>query len=120
MNQQEVFVKVANHLMAQKKTSTRSGWCAYRGYDGLMCAVGCLIKDEHYSIELESRGVGCGSVRKALEASGIPDTPVYYKLLSALQDIHDSVAPARWGLVLTLVMHDFKLSPEGLGEWLHE
>lgn len=51
MNHQEVFTKVATHLLKQgrralfaEKNGFRS--CAYRGDNGTKCAVGCLIKDE--------------------------------------------------------------------------
>ena len=44
MKEQEVFDRVARHLLKQnaKATSPRGG-CSYRTKEGLSCAVGCLL-----------------------------------------------------------------------------
>jgi hypothetical protein len=41
----EVFERVRDHLLRQMGTSYMHGTCAYRGEEGLSCAVGCLILD---------------------------------------------------------------------------
>ena len=59
MTPQEVFDKVARHLLTQNSRSMNtmpggSDGCAYRGRDGKMCAFGCLIPDDCYSPTLEN------------------------------------------------------------------
>ena len=50
--------RIRDHLTKQRKVSIVEGLgCAYRGADGTMCAVGCLIKDEHYSTVVEGAAV---------------------------------------------------------------
>lgn len=60
LNKQEVFNKVALHLLKQGVRSqsdyddTGSFGCAYRGDNGTSCAVGCLIPDELYHPDMEN------------------------------------------------------------------
>ena len=61
MKKQEVFNKVAAHLLAQGKPALKGEDCVYRSKDGLKCAIGCLIPDENYTPEME---------RKSIERSG--------------------------------------------------
>lgn len=93
MNKQEVFDKVAAHLLQQKEKSMTMGRCMYRSANGLKCAIGCLIPDDLYE-------------------SSIENTPVYelpyfiikhigcewedLSFLSVLQKIHDCVEPEKW------------------------
>lgn len=68
----QISEKIRDHLTKQKAQSksayacslTQS--CAYRGNGGLMCAVGCLIKDEDYSENLESLTADMTDVVNAL------------------------------------------------------
>lgn len=56
---QEIFDKVARHLVTQGKRSMLSSKdCAYRGCGGTSCAVGCLIDDEFYDERFEGMSVG--------------------------------------------------------------
>ena len=52
-----VIEKIAQHLAKQRARSikTFNGMlsCAYRGKNGTMCAVGCLIPDEMYTVGME-------------------------------------------------------------------
>jgi hypothetical protein len=63
MNKQEIFNQVYLGLKSQGfKRSTafadeHVGTCRYRGYDGRKCAIGHLISDEEYSIDLEGSGI---------------------------------------------------------------
>ncbi len=57
MTFQEVFDKVATHLLTQKKKSIGEDGCSYRGEDNTSCAVGCLIPDSKYTPEIEGAGV---------------------------------------------------------------
>lgn len=55
MNKQEIFDKVAKHLIQQGCASVHEelNECRYRTDEGLMCAVGCLIPDEIYKRNME-------------------------------------------------------------------
>lgn len=71
MNRQEVFDKVVNHLLTQnQKSIDESSQCMYRGINGLMCAVGCLIPDEFYNKDLELKAADSIMVKEALSKSG--------------------------------------------------
>ena len=66
MNKQQIFDTVVKHLATQKVASVTNrniimddevitvSVCAYRGLNGTKCAVGCLIKDEDYSLFMET------------------------------------------------------------------
>ena len=107
MTKQEIFDKVATHLLTQKKRSYASNSCAYRGDYGGMCAVGVLISDEFYDEKME------GSPVKDL----INDFPKACKdfsdegsLLQALQDIHDVWPAYEWSMRLRKCADIFDLS----------
>lgn len=115
MNKLEVFEKVKVHLLQQNARSIRSRYgagalCAYRGDNGLSCAVGCLIKDEFYHPSLETKSVQAPEIIGALVASGIVERhalvstndPII-KLLFRLQRMHDSTAVADWSWELAAI-----------------
>jgi len=53
-NRQAIFDKVAKHLLKTRaKAKSADGSCAYRGVDGAMCAIGCLIPDSTYDPAIE-------------------------------------------------------------------
>ncbi len=84
MTKQEVFDVVAAHLLKQNRKATAgngSSRCLFKTPDGLKCAVGCLIKDENYTIQLEDRGI-----KTLIDMGLVPDHEV---LLISLQEIHD-------------------------------
>ena len=101
MNLQQIFDKTASHLLKQGIQSTfeDTDRCAYRGQDGSMCAVGCLINDDAYNWYLEGASVGaCKKVQTALRNSGIEfdaDGQVM-RLLTMLQTIHDTKEESDW------------------------
>lgn len=96
MNQQEIFDKVATHLITQGKQSLcywrQTEWsqpdlgCAYRGDDGTMCAAGCLIPDDEYSRAFEGMPWNCiwKEVPSFANAS-FED----HDLIGSLQGVHD-------------------------------
>ncbi len=101
MTNQEIFDKVAAHLLKQGKRALRSCddsvSCAYRAPDGCMCAVGCVIPDELYEGGFEHHGV-----RFVLEES-----PELNRLLGGselllnyLQRIHDCEDVQKWPSLL--------------------
>jgi hypothetical protein len=72
-----------------------------------MCAVGCLIKDEFYSPELEGQAVGDKSITDALTASGVVMSRETEEMLDGLQYLHDSVLrpPREWPEELRRIAH---------------
>ena len=111
---QEVFDKVATHLLKQGSRSYRKGGCAYRGKEGKMCAVGCLIADEHYRPSLEGRNLQSKAVQAALKDSGINVTQDMQLMLEDLQSCHDSTPPTRWPQALRRIADHYKLNTEVL------
>jgi hypothetical protein len=102
MNKQEIFNKVASHLLKQNakseifKESLNKTVCAYRGENGLKCGIGILIPDEKYNPSLECNTVNNTNVLEALE-DGIDiyeeEMPTF---LCRLQDIHDYNDTKNW------------------------
>jgi len=96
MTKQEIFEKSAIHLLKQNATSILHRGiddepiCAYRGDNGLMCAVGCLIPDSEYKPELESKSASyiADMVPSLLGAHTV--------FLDQLQAIHDRTSPDFW------------------------
>lgn len=96
MTNQEIFDKVVAHL---RKQNARSVWrlkCLYRGPNGLKCAVGCLINDDAYSRDLETRSVYDIEVQSALLASGVPNDETTIDMLLSLQSMHDNQNLTEW------------------------
>lgn len=99
MNKQEIFDKVVSHLRLQGKKSLigeGTTGCAYRGHDGTMCAVGCLISDEQYRPTMERANLA--SLR---EKCMLPDhlsnlSLDSFQLLAKLQFIHDFYEIGSW------------------------
>lgn len=94
MNKQEIFDKVATHLLTQNKKSSTTIRCWYRSPEGLKCAIGCLIPDHLYDKSIE----GCGSFnlpKTIIDYIGLNDTSDRY-FLSNLQKIHDNYEPPMW------------------------
>lgn len=100
----EVFEYVKDHLLKQNQQSSHGSGCAYRGPQGMSCAVGCLIDDDHYDEELEDNDVFDGRVIDALlESVGnwlvevddcLSDKRIL--MLRLLQQIHDCTQPYTW------------------------
>ena len=105
----DVFNKVSEHLLAQnaRALSVADLSCVYRSNSGLKCAVGCLIKDEFYSRELEGRYVRTNVIESVLKLSGVPITEEVLKLLEELQQLHDFVKTEGWVAELARVKIDF-------------
>ncbi len=102
LTEQKIFDKVATHLLTQKKKSLMpeelSGFCkcAYRGKDGLSCAVGCLITDQEAAKIGEDKPVGSVTL-VATRLEGFED------FLGQLQLIHDNCKPSKWINKLSLL-----------------
>ena len=88
-SEQETFDHVVAHIRAQGYVrSWAFSMCAYRGANGRMCAVGCLIDDAHYSPQLEQRGATDPRVVAAVRGSG---WNARGSMLIGLQDAHDGM-----------------------------
>ena len=96
MNQQEIFDKVASHLITQGVQANHRPLlnqgdsypsCAYRGDNGTMCAAGCLIPDEEYKPEFE--GLPWDLVGKKIPSLANL-TRQKHELISSLQGVHDN------------------------------
>jgi hypothetical protein len=103
MDNKKIMDIVEPHMLnqASRSVSYISGneKCAYRGDDGMKCAVGVLIDDAHYSESFDMGGfpVWDESVAMAVEASlGEKLDALNMTFLSELQKIHDVQPVSAW------------------------
>lgn len=94
----QVSMFIADHLVEQGKRSinTTTNNCRYRGPEGAMCAVGCIIDDAHYD-EDNHEGVNVSALKVAQAVAvslhlNVNDmtygSPMYY-MLRTWQKYHD-------------------------------
>ena len=93
---QAVFDKVVKHLLTQNRRSMGKDRCVYRGENGDMCAVGCLISDEAYDPKIEGSSAYNSQVLGKLAESGVPTYRKMLILLAALQYVHDEASISLW------------------------
>jgi hypothetical protein len=111
MTPQEIFDKVATHLLTQNKRSIGFDGsvkcCRYRALDGSRCAVGCLIPDNEYSETMEG-----ARVRKLTGVLDRLELRAHVDLLAHLQATHDSYEPCQWrdNLRLVAIKHGLNTS----------
>lgn len=123
LSAQQIFDRVATHLLTQGRRSLRfrpgsslPEGCAYRGTEGLRCAIGCLISDESYDPRMEGRSVHYLVEDNAGRAT-FPDLePLWphYELLRRLQKVHDESEPPFWLGQLRAIASEFGLSPSAV------
>lgn len=106
LTEQEVFTQVVTHLLTQGKPAFDStGQCAYRGTEGSMCAVGCIITDEEYNPGMEGQNVydllGDGLFPERLREHVV--------LLGKLQNIHDNCGYYSWPRLLEQLANERRL-----------
>ena len=105
ITKQELFDKVATHLLAQKRVSTGvypkgsalgdmdspayTGGCLYRGPDNTQCAFGCLIPDELYRPSMEGRMASSLLYDPNHSQLGDLYPEELHKIISDLQHLHD-------------------------------
>jgi len=65
MKIQEIFDTVLTHLAKQQAQATDGSTCKYLDLNGHRCAVGCLIKPEHYNPSIEGSVIGTMSMKDA-------------------------------------------------------
>ena len=107
LTKQKLFDTVATHLLTQNEKSLGlNGTCYYRGTKGLKCAVGVLIPDETYSMDMEGRGA-----REVLSQCGLVlDRGAAY-LADFLQALHDYSRVESWKEELSGIAENRGLSP---------
>ena len=113
MKKQEIFDKVATHLLKQGARSEVvfhgiGILCRYRGAEGRTCAMGCLISDELYVKEMERMSVSqlmseFPEIKKLLGTHNL-------KLLGDLQFIHDIRNVSDWRAELEVLGRERHLS----------
>lgn len=127
MNKQEIFNKVATHLLAQNErcmsilNDEDNPGCAYRNEKGQMCAVGCLITDEAYDSKIEGLLCCLSEVLDVLAASGIDlrantdRNCDVLEFLESLQRIHDCTPVDDWRHALCKLADECDIRmPEGV------
>ena len=118
MTKQQIFNKVARHLLRQRKKAEAGSICRYRTDDGLKCAVGVLIPNAKYKPEFEGSMIGISDETESDEirkAAGISERQI--DLARALQNVHDDYEPEHWRQELADVAHNFGLNwPRGLAK----
>ncbi len=123
---EELFEYVRRHLLTQNQQCREDpeGSCLYRSPDGeRACAVGAIIPNALYEPRYEGGSlammfdasgffipnkVAALSVTRALIASGVPDETPFWKVLAALQDIHDYNLPHAWQIELDNLWQEIK------------
>ena len=139
MTTQEIFDTVVNHLFTQGRPAIEdsTGYCKYLTASGLKCAVGCLIKPEHYHPDMEGGTMQSPLVRKAVVNSVLPEADLkaleldylhntyksVFHMLRRLQTIHDSPKHTHGDSMfdkellakeLRMVAYDSNLSPAAI------
>jgi len=123
MNCQEIFDKVATHLLTQNKKALEGSFCSYLTTDGLKCAVGCIIPDGHPA---QFSSGGLYTITKAYTDLFALWKMTYgsreYELLSRLQIIHDSYLPKDWKYRLLQLTKNpsYNLNPSVVTNWEKE
>jgi hypothetical protein len=94
---QETFDTVSAHLLSQnERCQNEEEVCAYRGENGLMCAVGVLIEDDAFNKKCNLDAIGESGVMAMLKNSKINTGTKSMSLLHALQTVHDQSNPENW------------------------
>ncbi len=100
---QRILNKVVKALLKQGCRSTADTpyggeSCAYRGYNGMRCAVGHLISNVHYTPEIEGKIATAPAVkavlRKSLKVTRLQNVTMH--MIAELQEVHDHKAPSEW------------------------
>jgi hypothetical protein len=125
MVKQEIFDKVAVHLLTQNLKSTETVYypeeeskplCRYRGHVNggkpLKCAVGVLIPDDVYSPKME--GCSVEELDILYPQLGFTDQ---ISLLEDLQGMHDCFEPHEWKGMLGGIANTYRINPSILNEF---
>lgn len=127
ISNQELFDRVAKHLLTQNEASVANitgddgltfTLCAYRGENGLMCGVGCLVSDKEYSPSLEGKSILGTDVKLSVERSlNVNLTSYNLALLNDLQSLHDLSDTDKWARHLRETAYDHGLLDTVVGSY---
>lgn len=108
---QEIFDLACKGMLRQgRKSLNESNFCAYRGRDGLKCAVGHIIPDNLYMEEFDERdGEHYTSVMRKLRDHIMVEDDRGLTLLGRLQLVHDHRSPGCWPGELAEIASEFSL-----------
>lgn len=116
MTRQQMFSKVAKHLLKQNKVcKKRVGDCLYRGPKGMKCAIGALIPNKLYQKEFEDIGDLETIIDHIPTIHKLFGGRKHLKFLQDLQEIHDDFLPEDWPKKLKEFATRRRLSIHGLG-----
>ncbi|OXC72393.1 hypothetical protein BSU04_42975 [Caballeronia sordidicola] len=113
LSAKEIYERVSAHLLTQRAVSEdENGSCRLRGGDGRKCAIGSLIRDDLYCLDIEGVGIAYyrhardGALLRALYASNVDayDDQIV-ELLTELEDLHDNVNVDEWPQLLLALGH---------------
>lgn len=102
MRLEQISERIRDHLTNQKAQSILADnfTCLYRGPEGRMCAVGCLIDDAHYDTAFEGQSAAEPRVIVAVLNSLVVDPSVTVVALGHMlddwQNYHDNGDYYRW------------------------
>jgi len=114
MTKQEVFNKVAKHLLKQgERALTKNGTCQFHVPDSKMrCAVGCLITKRYYKVDMEFHSPEGLFVEFPKEMKNLRLNKRRHKIiLDELQELHDNdyTDPEDWSEELKKLAQNHKL-----------
>ena len=110
MNKQEIFTEIVTHLLKQNaKAMDEEEHCMYRGSNGTMCAVGCLIPDELYNEKMEGDRIGEVLAENPKLQNFFDLDEEGEQLLRHCQSVHDGYDPEDWKKLLEGLAKDFDL-----------
>lgn len=124
MEPQEIFDKVAIHLLTQNKKSIRTEdqVCVYRAEDGCKCAAGVLIPEDKYDHSMEDIAWPDSEHRAKYNLSNgshgiklVAEVALEirnFDLVRNLQLMHDTYQISDWKYELELIAKKFLLNAE--------
>lgn len=122
-NAQQIFDTVVDHLATQKQQAvTKSGYCAYKDNKNLKCAIGCLILDEEYTMDIEENDIQSlySNSFVDIDIDGV-DEPLEF--LIRLQQCHDGAETVEeLRTMLRYLADDYELNDHkvaNITEWSH-
>ena len=129
---QSLFDKITTHLLKQNQPAVSpNDGCKYKTDDGLKCAIGCLIDDQHYNPNFEGLTPECfispsasnpelslGIFQAVVDSQQITfdvnhemeEKRQLCNFLRKLQSIHDDCYPNQWRKALKNFALDHELT----------
>lgn len=130
LTNQQIFTKVATHLLRQGRRSVKpaaiknggADVCLYRGPGNLKCAAGALIPDRLYQAHMDRKGAHGGNTAidtllrelGSVALFGARIGPEGPELIAELQRIHDNRAPEDWAGCLAKVAAENHFDTAGI------